>query len=344
MAKLLTREKWAQRVGKLPPGDVLPEVPGLVKQVATTIEVKNADPSTGMSDIKFTISTAAIDRESDVISTDGWELDQYRQNPVVLYGHDYGGLPVARAVEVELTKDALTAVDRFTPREINPFGYMVYQMIRGKFLNATSVGFRPLEYVYNEDHKGYDFMRQELLEHSVVPVPANPEALQAASAEGIDLDPLIEWAEKILDDPSRDRVALWLPRETVEAVRKAAGAVAPTQIETSTTGGIITDNTSTGEPVPDSKSDDQLLTPTEEAQMEESIKALTEVVRLLQESLDDLPEKIAAKITESMEVKEEPEEPTKTTDDDDVSEEDVRAIARAATEEVILATTGKLPE
>lgn len=344
MSKLLTRSQWKQRVGNLQPGDLLPEVPGMVKLFPAVIEIaKEADPTTGMADIKFIISTGTIDREDDIIQVDGWELDQYKKNPVVLYGHDYGGLPVAQAVEVGVEGDKLVATDRFTPQDVNPHGYMVYQLVRGKFLRATSVGFRPREWVYNDDHKGFDFSRQELLEHSIVPVPANPEALVAAKAEGIDLQPMIEWAEKILDDPASDRVALWLPRETVEAMRKAAGAVAPTQIETGTPGDAAPPSKATEEPAPAGAAPpaEETLTETEEALMKEAIKALTVAVAGLEAGLEALPDTIAGKITEAMEAKagEEPAAPAA-----EMTEDEVRAIVRAATEEVVTATTGKLPE
>jgi phage head maturation protease len=61
----------------------------------------------------------------------------------------------------------------------------VYRLARGGFLAATSVGFRPLKWEYTTDKErgaddwfpGIDFEEQELVEFSIVTVPANPEAL-----------------------------------------------------------------------------------------------------------------------------------------------------------------------
>jgi hypothetical protein len=72
----------------------------------------------------------------------------------------------------------------FTPEEVNPDGFKVHQLVEAGFLRAVSVGFRPLEYTYNAEREGYDFKRAELLEVSVVPVPANQEALIAAGVGG----------------------------------------------------------------------------------------------------------------------------------------------------------------
>jgi phage head maturation protease len=59
------------------------------------------------------------------------------------------------------------------------------------FLNATSVGFRPLEWTLSKDpsrgadewEPGADFHRAELVEFSIVSVPCNPEALLEATPQ-----------------------------------------------------------------------------------------------------------------------------------------------------------------
>jgi phage head maturation protease len=50
----------------------------------------------------------------------------------------------------------------------------------GGYLKATSVGFMPLKYTFSKDparEYGIDFLEQELLEFSIVTIPANPDAL-----------------------------------------------------------------------------------------------------------------------------------------------------------------------
>lgn len=132
--------------------------------------------------VNFTISTGAVDRDMDTIDPAGWDLRAYKKNPVVLWAHDYSGLPIGRAT-VTQSRDRLTAVAEFPT---HPFADTVFQMVKEGFLNATSVGFRPTKFAFNEDRKGVDFLQQELLEFSVVPVPANPEALVEASIKGLD--------------------------------------------------------------------------------------------------------------------------------------------------------------
>lgn len=152
--------------------------------------------------LNFILSTSAIDRHGDTVAQTGWKLENYRKNPVVLFGHDQQSPPVGRAPNILLEGNVLVAKGvQFTPKDLNPFGYMIGEMYRQKFMNAVSVGFLPSKWKENENRGGLamDFEEQELLEFSAVPVPANPEALQAAKASGIEMAPLVAWAEKILD-------------------------------------------------------------------------------------------------------------------------------------------------
>jgi HK97 family phage prohead protease len=145
--------------------------------------------------LRFTISTGAVDREQDSIAIAGWDLRQFKRNPVVLWGHDASRLPIGRAFDVAIEGDALKASIEFIPLDTpegGAFAESVYRLARGGFIAATSVGFRPLEWSYTRDPErgaddwfpGIDFEQQELVELSVVTVPANPEALLDAPGPG----------------------------------------------------------------------------------------------------------------------------------------------------------------
>ncbi len=144
----------------------------------------------------FTISTDSVDRMGDTIAVDGWKLDAYSKNPVVLFAHDASSLPVAKATKIWKDGNKLKAEAEFTPAGVARFNDTVYEMIKGGFLNATSVGFAPLKYAFTDDPQrrfGIDFLEQELLEFSVVPVPANSEALVESRAAGIDIEPMVDY-------------------------------------------------------------------------------------------------------------------------------------------------------
>jgi HK97 family phage prohead protease len=164
---------------------------GVRKQMITPARVVDGD----MRALRFTISTADIDREQDRIDLAGWDLKNFLRNPVVLWGHDASRLPIGRAFDVAIEDDALKASIEFIPTDIlegGAFADSVYRLARSGFIAATSVGFRPLKWDYTRDaargaddwFPGIDFQEQELVELSVVTVPANPEALMDAPAPG----------------------------------------------------------------------------------------------------------------------------------------------------------------
>jgi hypothetical protein len=77
-------------------------------------------------------------------------------------------------------------------------------MVKGGFLSATSVGFKPVKWNLEPERGGVTYHEQILLEASLVPVPANASALVEARALGIDVEPLRAWATKILELKSAD--------------------------------------------------------------------------------------------------------------------------------------------
>ena len=149
--------------------------------------------------IRFRITTDAVDRERDILSPGGWKLDSYLANPVILWAHSYQQPPIARALEIVSTEHGLSSLAEFPPKGTYAFADTIYDLLKGGFLNAASVGFAPIKHAYNETRHGVDYSEQELLEFSVVPVPANPEALVEARAAGIDLEPMKQWAKAVLD-------------------------------------------------------------------------------------------------------------------------------------------------
>jgi HK97 family phage prohead protease len=155
----------------------------------------SVEPLANTRIVRFVISTGAVDRDNDTINPKGWELQAYLQNPVVLWAHDYKALPVGRAVAVAASDGKLVSDCEFATHE---FAETVYQLVKGGFLKAASVGFKPRKYTINDQRQGLDYAEQELMEWSIVPVPANPEALSLAKAAGVDVEPVLAWARGVL--------------------------------------------------------------------------------------------------------------------------------------------------
>jgi len=165
----------------------------------------------------FTISTGAVDRQQDRIDVAGWSVDNFlRSGGPVLWMHDPTAV-IGRAPWVRAVGGALKARVEFMPDDA--LAAWVRRAIDFGAVKSASVGFMPLPdgATWNKERGGIDFSKQELLEFSIVSVPANPEALLDAKAAGLDLAPLREWAERTLEaiEPG-----LWIPKTHAARVFK----------------------------------------------------------------------------------------------------------------------------
>ena len=172
-------------------------------------------------DVSFTASTNQADRYGDTIDQTGWVTDAYETNSVLLWAHSYDVPPVGKVgALVKGPNDLKCKGIEWTPEEVHEFGFKVGLMVKAGFLNTVSVGFLPIEWEERRDPEtgsflGYHFRRQELLEISVVPVPANPGALVQSRAFAATLR---SWAER--NDQSSVQARRW--HAEVETWLKAA--------------------------------------------------------------------------------------------------------------------------
>ena len=212
---------------------------------ALNTEIREAEGAdTESRTLDFTISNDTVDSYRDVINADGWVLDRYLKNPVVLWAHSHWTPPVARATNVRVEGKSLKASAEFASRDISTFADDVFKMLKAGFLKATSVGFIPLEWTWDDERGGFNFLKQELFEFSIVPVPANPDTLMNAIANGragdVDLSFLKEWCEQTLDLWRPDgHVAMWVPRHAVEEVHSAINPHSVTVTSTGDVGDVV---------------------------------------------------------------------------------------------------------
>ena len=160
------------------------------KIIGHRVEKKNEATKDGENvRISYIASTDAIDRYGDVVSQN-WELVAYKKNPIILWNHDQMSPPIGRAASVEIVDGQLTIDVEFDMED--PHAAMIARKAKAGFINAVSVGFQPLDMTPRselpKDHKAYGkdgvfYQRSELLELSVVTVPANGQATQAIAAK-----------------------------------------------------------------------------------------------------------------------------------------------------------------
>lgn len=141
----------------------------------------------GKTAFRFTISSEGVDRYGDIVRMRGARLDNFKNNPVVLYNHKSFEYPIGKAYNIVVTDKNLQADVVF--HEQTPESKLVKKLVEEGFLKATSIGFMPLDYneITPSDEeisklpKGKKYITEytswDLLEFSIVNIPANPEAV-----------------------------------------------------------------------------------------------------------------------------------------------------------------------
>ncbi len=157
------------------------EVPEEAREITyRAIDAEYRESSDGETST-FLISTPNDDRYQSVIESKGIDLKHFRKNPVVKFDHGWdfvrGELPVAKSIHTVRKEDGILATVKWWTDE---FSQNVRDMVKAGFLNAASIGFIPVKWEWRENEDGKKtlvYKKVELLEFSIVSVPANRQSL-----------------------------------------------------------------------------------------------------------------------------------------------------------------------
>jgi len=141
----------------------------------------------GEYEIEMIGSTASEDRDGESIDVKAWDLKNFKKNPVVLPQHDYRRPAIGKAKSVKVVDGKLVFKIEFPEEGINPEADIYRKLYKSGFMNSSSVGFIPKEWVDGDGKKSpyRTFTKVELLELSLVSVPSNPTALMSAKSKGL---------------------------------------------------------------------------------------------------------------------------------------------------------------
>jgi HK97 family phage prohead protease len=134
--------------------------------------------------MEFVLSDESVDRMGDVIASDGWDLRSFKRNPIALFNHN-SNFPIGTWEELRVEKGALRSRLKLAPEGTSPRCDEIRKLVEAGILRATSVGFKPIESSPRKSGgsvTGEHFTRQELVETSLVSIPANPNALAVAKS------------------------------------------------------------------------------------------------------------------------------------------------------------------
>ena len=134
---------------------------------------------------QMVIAARERSRNGDELNLRGVSFKSYRKNPVVLWAHDsYRGIPIAKTVKIGHDDQGRIVAD-FEFNSDDEFAARVENAWNGGFIRAASIRFMPTKVVEMMDEQGrVDRLRIEksdLLEWSLVPVPADPDAVKAGA-------------------------------------------------------------------------------------------------------------------------------------------------------------------
>jgi len=155
----------------------------------------------------FRASDGDFDRYSDRLNVKGWRIDGYNANGVVLFNHDDGAqaaltgaeppLPIGKG-RVYVEGDALMIDVEFDDED--DFARKVERKVAKGILNAVSVRYLMLPGHYRQNERGgFDCDAQELLEVSIVTIPANARAVRAKSLDGEGEDIVERIAKRVVE-------------------------------------------------------------------------------------------------------------------------------------------------
>lgn len=133
-------------------------------------EIKKADDGSFIA----VASTNAVDRHNEVVDNNGWDIKAFKKNPVILWAHDHNEPAIGKSKKTWVEGTGKKAKLMIEPvlHDVTEKARAIKQLVEMNIINSLSVGFKPLE-----SPDGVTFTKNELLEVSMVNVPANSEAM-----------------------------------------------------------------------------------------------------------------------------------------------------------------------
>ena len=92
----------------------------------------------------FVLSDERLNRKGDVVDSAGWQLDEFRQNPIALFNHDPDRI-VGNWSNVRVENRALVGEFQPVAPGTSQLGDEVRLLVEQDILRAASVGFRYLK-------------------------------------------------------------------------------------------------------------------------------------------------------------------------------------------------------
>jgi len=154
----------------------------------------------GTDPLVYVMSDETVDRMGDVIEAKGWNLENFRRNPIALFGHK-SDFVVGHWTDVKIAGGKLVGRLNLLPAGVSERLDEIRAAVEAGVLRAVSVGFHAID-AEPLEKGGVRFKKSELVECSLVSVPANPNALQMAKSLNLSDD-----AQQVIFGKTADEIA-----------------------------------------------------------------------------------------------------------------------------------------
>lgn len=190
------------------------------------------DPAKRAAD--FVMSSETVDRMGDIVRQEGLDLTRFLANPQGLLFHSSRTFPIGQWENVKKKQrpapKRTEGTFKFAPAggPIPEIDQSVWAVENG-LIRTVSIGFMPreLDVIEHDDETrtqvgwswGFDIKTSELLECSLVPIPAQPDAIAKGMIANDQMPAAREFLEKALDEWARDpRTGMLVPRKELEGI------------------------------------------------------------------------------------------------------------------------------
>ena len=180
-----------------------------------------------------------VDRDGDIVRAKGVDIKNFKNNPILLFGHKWTSLPIGKVGKIKKTDDTVIFEDiEFAQTKE---AQDIKSLVEGGFLKSVSIGFIPKKSIWL-DEQGVNEIKQldeawytknksklnkarrviwesELLELSLVPIPANPSAQVVFAQKGLDSMCAFK-TPSVTEESDEDSILIEIPLEELKnAVR-----------------------------------------------------------------------------------------------------------------------------
>ncbi len=127
----------------------------------------------------WVLSDYSLDRDVERIDPAGWIMKEFKQNPIVLWAHDYWTPAIGKVLSPRVKDGKLIGKVQFGP-DSDPLAKMIREKVESGIISAGSVGFKSKKVEITDEDKDEDAVlihrKQILYEFSIVNIPSNQNA------------------------------------------------------------------------------------------------------------------------------------------------------------------------